>query len=106
MAGSRRAAQFMPECPDCGAAVGQTHYEGCDVERCGWTGRQRLSCTGRAHPGAACRPTAWDGYWPGTRDCERLGFWTAGGAPDLNRLYGSGEAAWDAGTQEWRLVTP
>ena len=75
-----------PQCPDCGAEIGKTHMEGCDVSRCTTCGGQELSCE--------CDQTErdkWDGYWPGTREALKQKLiccwgetkeWTA----DLNEL--------------------
>ena len=31
-------------CHDCGVLPGEIHHENCDVEKCFWTGRQKLGC--------------------------------------------------------------
>jgi hypothetical protein len=83
----------LPNCPDCDVAVGTAHisydYDGCDVARCLVTGLQRLSCEADHDHGQ----DVWSGWWPGTLDCEQLGWMIGPGLPDLNRLYT--EAVWD-----------
>lgn len=92
-------------CPDCRAMPGSPHDEGCDVERCGDCGIQRVQCTC-----ANKTPEIWTGEWPGVVDCRRLGFWcmrnpvgpgwipvpagTSGAIEDLNRL--ATDTYWDA----------
>jgi hypothetical protein len=51
-------------CPDCGAAVGEDHVDGCDVARCQKMGGQRLSCDC-----GDCGNDAWTGLWPGIKEC-------------------------------------
>ena len=31
-------------CHDCGVSAGEWHYDGCDVERCPFTFKQRIGC--------------------------------------------------------------
>ena len=31
-------------CHDCDVLPGEVHHEGCDVERCPFTGKQRITC--------------------------------------------------------------
>jgi hypothetical protein len=50
-----------PRCPDCDAATGQPHGEGCDVARCTVTGNQRLSCDRINHD---CGNQIWTGPSP------------------------------------------
>jgi hypothetical protein len=85
-------------CSGCGAAVGQIHSRGCDVERCSVCGGQRLFCDCPGHEPAL---EVWTGEWPGVDECRRRG-WHAvfvpgqgwlpcapdapGARPDLNRL--------------------
>ena len=58
-------------CPDCGAARGDKHTEGCDVARCLVTGLQRLACLNDHDHGA----DEWSGRWPGEAECEEFGWW-------------------------------
>jgi hypothetical protein len=34
----------ITNCPECGAKPGETHQDGCDVERCRMCGHQSISC--------------------------------------------------------------
>lgn len=100
-------------CPDCGAAPGTLHEEGCDIERCPECGGQRLSC--------ACEITAprlpWTGLWPGVAECREFGWYAKllpgrGWVPcgkgdrqaheDLNRLHA--QAIWSR--ERGRFVLP
>jgi hypothetical protein len=58
--------------PDCGAAIGQRHNSGCDVERCPYCGWAAIGCQ-HFDPNDA-RRQVWTGKWPGEEDCERLDF--------------------------------
>ena len=91
--------QLRPCCPDCGAAIGERHRAGCDIERCYHCGWQALGCL-HFDPNDA-RRQAWNGKWPGEEDCERLDFFVNGDAdfPDLNRLFA--DCVWDADTGHW-----
>lgn len=103
MATQRRLIDFEPNCPDCGVEVGEAHIVdpvdgGCDVARCLVTGLQRLMCDADHD----CGREVWTGWWPGYRDCERLGFMDAPGWPDFARLYT--EAVWSPEQRAW--ITP
>ena len=91
--------QLRPCCPDCGAAIGERHRAGCDIERCYHCGWQALGCL-HFDPNDA-RRQAWNAKWPGEEDCERLDFFVNGDAdfPDLNRLFA--DCVWDADTGRW-----
>lgn len=101
-------------CHDCGVRPGELHCQGCDVERCPRCKMQAISCDciylvngidpntmETEHPdiynegptdemenhwlevwGAHRLP--WTGYWPGSRECEVLGWWLFGSVRDLN----------------------
>ena len=84
-------------CPGCGAAVGQPHCSGCDVERCSSCGNQYILCGCAGHDPSA---SAWSGEWPGLAECRALGWYARraavgwepcgpevdGAREDLNRL--------------------
>jgi len=89
--------QLKPCCPDCGAAIGERHRAGCDIERCYHCGWQALGCL-HFDPNDA-RRQAWNGKWPGEDDCERLDFFGNPDFPDLNRLFT--DCVWDADTGRW-----
>lgn len=98
----------------CGAAKGQLHQPGCDMEQCPLCGLQATGCAVHYYPEAQRMP--YDGLPRGSREAIRLGFfaklvpgqgWVACGPddpeawPDLNRLYGT--CTWDA---EAKLFKP
>jgi len=84
-------------CPDCGAAVGQPHYAGCDVERCSSCGGQYILCGCAGNDPSA---GAWSGEWSGLAECRARGWYARravvgwepcrpdaeGAREDLNRL--------------------
>lgn len=84
-------------CPDCGAAAGQSHIDGCDVARCVACGRQRIGCDhGNSDIGWG---HIWTGRWPGEEEVEE------GLAADLNDLIIKGVTAqllWDG--QRWQAI--
>ena len=90
-------------CPDCNAALGEKHEDGCDVERCPHCGGQALGCVG-FNPNDP-RREPWTGKWPGEADCERFGFFVTGdrSLPDINRLFA--ECIWNAERQRWEQPT-
>lgn len=55
-------------CDDCGAAPGQPHLDGCDVERCSICGGQRLQCECRGHDPLFAR---WTGFFPGDAEAQK-----------------------------------
>jgi hypothetical protein len=104
---------YQEQCPDCHVGVGELHEPNCDVERCPYCGHQLLfymccDAAAKCNNGVPDKDRIpWNGYWPGTLDCQRLG-WAAkavsGGwrscspddpdaQPDMNRLLV--EAKWD-----------
>lgn len=60
-------------CHDCKAMPGELHHYGCDVERCPDCGGQLISC-GCDNPPMG-RRMAWDGEWPGTKECREFDLW-------------------------------
>lgn len=116
-------------CGDCGVIVGFAHREGCDVARCLWTGRQRISCDefmdgnfNRVKGRHDCGNEVWTGEWPGDADARRFGWFSywgpdygeqgwvrcgpdhPGAGPDLNRLHNPTEARWDRVTLRWEKL--
>lgn len=70
----------LKKCQDCGAAPGQPHKDGCDIERCSVCGKQHIQCGCEGHDKAFAR---WTGFWPGSIESENLGI-------DLNEFYRQG----------------
>lgn len=140
---------FREHCADCHAALGELHAPGCDVERCPRCGCQAIGCDclyevcgldlatlETEHPDIyengppdwmravfaiqwGDRRMPWEGEFPGTADCRRLGLWcrweegrgfipcgagTPGARADLGSLQRS--CRWDVESQRWerRLV--
>jgi hypothetical protein len=97
-------------CPDCGAAPGEFHEAGCDIEQCPYCGGQLISCDCARVPPLDDRLA-----WPGAAECRDFGWfarlvpgtgWVScgpeepGAREDLNRLHV--EAVWDR--QQQRFV--
>ena len=110
-------SDFIREsCPDCGAATGELHRKGCDVEPCPYCGGQRLSCRFMGRCGRVRRGDRipWTGEWPGDAECREFG-WYAKPGPDrrlvacgpdepgaslvLNRLHA--DAVWDRASKRF-----
>lgn len=99
-------------CPDCNVEAGETHLEGCDVERCPECGGQLISCG--CDTDSELLP--WTGEWPGKAECREFGWYCRwernswvrcgkdehGASEDLNRL--AIEAKWDK--EQRRYVHP
>ncbi len=105
-------------CNGCGAAPGEFHEHGCDVERCPRCGGQMISCGCVGRRGDS-RRVKWTGEWPGAAECREFGFWavfgpemappqrgwvsvpagTPGATEDLNRL--TIECTWDPEQQRY-----
>jgi hypothetical protein len=66
-----RKKKELSTCHDCGAKPGQTHKDGCDVERCSVCGHQRLCCNQCI--GHDKKFARWTGLWPGSAEAEYLG---------------------------------
>lgn len=77
-------------CPDCAALPGEYHSRGCDVARCPECGGQALSCSCTYGDDVGDRePLAWDGEWPGTKECEEYDLWVLWDPPN-----GPGGTGW------------
>ncbi len=62
-------------CGDCGAAPGELHGPGCDVERCPACGGQSISCGCGARARRGLRRVPWSGIWPGIAECRKYGLY-------------------------------
>jgi hypothetical protein len=99
-------------CPDCGAAQGKYHRLGCDVEQCPYCGGQLYVC---GHEPPSDDRLAWDGCWPGERECIQNGWYVRfdkgqghyipcdagdpGAIPDINKFRI--EYKWHRKTKRW-----
>jgi hypothetical protein len=117
----------IPECPDCGAGVGQLHKPGCEYEQCPYCGGPLHLCIQAGGPDRPYVPAfpppqddrlPWTGFFPGEAEALEFGWycrpardgqsWVAcdkgdpDAQPDVPRVYG--EAVWDR--QEKRYVLP
>lgn len=104
-------------CPDCDAAAGEVHDDGCAVERCPRCGNQRVSCGCPRRAVSKFQRQPWSGEWPGLAECREFGWWclrnprgagyvpvpegTPGALEDMNRL--ATEARWDRDKGRWVL---
>ncbi|WP_437222112.1 hypothetical protein SH661x_002637 [Planctomicrobium sp. SH661] len=79
-------------CPDCGAEVGQSHRDECDIERCSSCKQQKITCDCSDHDP---RMSVWTGEFPDhfagemAEESEGLGpmvlsFGSIGYEPDIN----------------------
>lgn len=102
-------------CPDCAAAPGAPHIQGCDVARCKECGEQAIQCFEHADAPS----TVWTGSWPGNSECVALGLWCrwtppagwvpcrstdADAQPDLNaltQLAATGTLRWDRTSEQF-----
>lgn len=115
----------LRNCGACGAAPGQMHRPGCDVERCPLCGWQAIACWCDDGGAAADAKVAsgelarlpWTGEYPGKAECRELGLWcrTVGSGPacrtekcapgdpgakeDLNELIYAAE--WSPEQRKW-----
>jgi Zn-finger nucleic acid-binding protein len=83
------------KCPDCGAAIGEPHLPGCDIEPCPHCGGQALSCAEFDYHDPRRMP--WSGEWPWATEAA------AASEPDLNRFHS--ERRWNADRQRWEPKT-
>jgi hypothetical protein len=105
-----------PYCHDCGAAPGQMHTSGCDVERCPACGDQAISCpcSDKVVRKWSNKRQPWTGVWPGVKECQEYNFWCKRGPgkgwvpcdkadpearEDLGRL--ERECEWNPELQKW-----
>lgn len=77
-------------CPDCAVMPGAFHTDGCDVARCLYSGRQRISCETQS-----CGSDVWTGEWPGEHEAELY-------RVDLNELLRpGGRFRWAREVRRW-----
>lgn len=114
-----RRKKDMRNCPDCGTFPNDWHDDGCDVERCGICGRQRLSC--ECPKDCRVARIKWDGYSAYSyekQQCRVLGYWIrfegshwvpcestdVGAVEDITRYMW--ESAWNRRTRRWERKEP
>lgn len=122
---------IIPEdtpCPQCSAEPGEAHRDWDDIARCYYTGTQLIQCGWhpddedeiedyekreyyKAHPLGECAPSIWDGDYPGSKQCQELGWFTDPNSTiysygeDLNALaYAAFFSEWDVDNQKWIIT--
>lgn len=77
----------LTDCHDCSAKPGETHKDGCDVERCSVCGGQRLQCLGEKECENHDKDFArWSGIWPGKAEADYLGI-GLNDMEDYNKIF-------------------
>jgi len=66
------STEGMRNCPDCGVAPGEQHFDGCDIEFCSECMLQRMICDCEGHDPELTR---WTGLFPGIAECRELGWY-------------------------------
>lgn len=103
-------------CQDCGAGIGETHFDGCGIERCLRCGGQKLSCSCEKSQLSETPRQVWSGEWPFVKECRELNLWSKPkpnglgwvkcnksdpeASEDLNALYT--DFVWDCKTLSWK----
>jgi len=84
---------ILRDCPDCGVKPGQSHEEGCDVERCTVCGGQYISCPCEGSIQHDPDFARWTGIYPGYAEMLALGRVSEMGGsyvPDMNGMIMGG----------------
>jgi hypothetical protein len=60
------------KCPGCGAAPGDWHVCGCDIEQCPYCGGQAVTCDSDDDPIPLDDRLRWTGLWPGEAEAIKF----------------------------------